>query len=258
VLVADDSVMNQKVITAMLAKLGHSAEAVANGREAVAAVEGIAYDVVLMDCQMPEMDGFEATRAIRARERSGSRRVVILALTGSDTPGDRERCLAAGMDDYLTKPVSRQVLQATIECWLAAPRPAGDAAAADPEVDAALVAELKTLADGEEPAFLAGLLGSFVAEGRKRVRAMQETARAEDRRALLHFAHAFKGSATNLAASRLARLCGNLETELRKSLEAGDSASGSAARWTACVDEIAAEFARACPRLEALFGVVAA
>jgi CheY-like chemotaxis protein/HPt (histidine-containing phosphotransfer) domain-containing protein len=259
VLVADDSVMNQKVIAAMLAKLGHRADVVGNGREAVDAVEALAYDLVLMDCQMPEMDGFEATRAIRERERPGAPRVAIVALTASAMPGDRERCLAAGMDDYLAKPVTRQALQAMVDRWLsAAPAPAGDPAAGDPGVDPELVAELRELAEGEGPAFLTGLLGSFVAEGRKRVEALRETVKGDDRRAVLQLAHALKGSAANLGACRLASLSGGLEAAARKSIEADAGGTGSAAPWTGCVEEIAAEFDRVCPRLEVLFGIRAA
>lgn len=103
-LVAEDDPVNQKVAVGMLARLGYSHQLVANGREALEAAGSGDFSAILMDCQMPEMDGFEATTAIRAFE-DGTGRVPIVALTANAMLGDRERCLAAGMDDYLSKPL---------------------------------------------------------------------------------------------------------------------------------------------------------
>ena len=117
ILVAEDNRVNQKVITRMLQKLGHRVDVVANGLEAVNALRRSAYDLVFMDCQMPEMDGFGATRAIRAGEAGTPRRIPIVALTANAMHGDREQCLAAGMDDYIAKPVTKQTLAAALERW---------------------------------------------------------------------------------------------------------------------------------------------
>jgi CheY-like chemotaxis protein len=127
VLVVEDNLVNQQICATMLRKLGCEARVVSNGREAVEAVAAAAYDVVLMDCQMPEMDGFAATREIRARELAGNRpraegadsprRVPIIALTANALAGDRERCLAAGMDDYLSKPLTSQQLHQMVARW---------------------------------------------------------------------------------------------------------------------------------------------
>jgi two-component system sensor histidine kinase/response regulator len=115
--VAEDNRVNQTVITRMLQKLGHRVDVAANGLEAVSALRRIAYDLVFMDCQMPEMDGFGATRAIRAGEAGTPRRIPIVALTANAMHGDREQCLAAGMDDYIAKPVTKQTLAAALERW---------------------------------------------------------------------------------------------------------------------------------------------
>jgi signal transduction histidine kinase/CheY-like chemotaxis protein len=121
VLIAEDNLVNQRVATRFIEKLGCQVDIVANGLEAVAASERLRYDLILMDCQMPEMDGFAATAVIRERQGDGGR-VPIVALTANALAGDRERCLAAGMDDYLAKPVTAADIAAICRRWLPAPR----------------------------------------------------------------------------------------------------------------------------------------
>jgi PAS domain S-box-containing protein len=137
ILLAEDNVTNQRIALAMLERIGYRADAVASGREAVTALGAVPYDLVFMDCQMPEMDGYDATRWIRD-PRSGVKntRVPVIAMTASDAPGERERCMAAGMDDYITKPVDARKLDATISQWLAAGREM-DSADSDDEAQAA-------------------------------------------------------------------------------------------------------------------------
>jgi len=118
VLVVEDNAINQRVISKMLEKIGHRADMAGNGLEALAALTDRPYDLVLMDCQMPEMDGFEATRCLRD-PASGvlNPKVRVVALTANAMVGDRERCLAAGMDDYLPKPVQMPALQGILAKW---------------------------------------------------------------------------------------------------------------------------------------------
>ena len=115
ILLVEDGLINQKVACGMLEKRGHQVEVANNGREAVAAVERSTYDLVLMDVMMPEMDGFEATAAIREIERTSGGHMPIVAMTAHALKDDRKRCLAAGMDDYLSKPVQAKALYAMLE-----------------------------------------------------------------------------------------------------------------------------------------------
>jgi two-component system sensor histidine kinase/response regulator len=117
ILVADDNAVNQKVAVKLIERLGYAADCVANGKEALEALGMIPYDLVFMDCEMPEMDGYEATRAIR-HMKTPAPGPVIIAMTANALKGDRERCLKAGMNDYVAKPIRADELSAVIERWL--------------------------------------------------------------------------------------------------------------------------------------------
>jgi CheY-like chemotaxis protein len=115
ILVVEDSIVNQMVAVRLLKKLGYDTDVAANGLEAIDAVERSSYHAVLMDCQMPEMDGFEATRRLREREQGQGKRLPIIAMTANAMKGDREICLEAGMDDYVPKPVHEEDLRAVLD-----------------------------------------------------------------------------------------------------------------------------------------------
>lgn len=130
VLVAEDNVVNQKVAMRLLEKLGCRVDVVANGLEALEALSRLRYDCVFMDCQMPEMDGFEATTAIRARQTQEP--LPIIAMTANAMQGDRQRCLDAGMDDYVSKPVKLDELRTILQQWLPSPQQSEPASLPEP------------------------------------------------------------------------------------------------------------------------------
>ncbi|MDH4274429.1 MAG: response regulator [Gammaproteobacteria bacterium] len=121
ILVAEDNPVNQKIIVAMLTKMGYRVDVAINGAEAVEAADRGGYALILMDCQMPVMDGYEATKAIRGRETTGTR-VPILALSANSIGEQRERCSEAGIDDFVAKPIRYELLQEKIVQWTQASR----------------------------------------------------------------------------------------------------------------------------------------
>jgi CheY-like chemotaxis protein len=124
ILVVDDNTVNQRLAQRVLENLGYHVEVARNGREAIAAAQRATFDAVLMDCQMPEMDGYSATAEIR-RIEGGARRTPIIAMTGSTAPADRERCLASGMDGYVAKPIRPDELASALERWGRSPTLSG-------------------------------------------------------------------------------------------------------------------------------------
>ena len=217
VLVAEDNAVNQRVVARMLERLGCTVDLVANGREAITALAQRPYDLVLMDCQMPEMDGFAATAAIRARE-DPERRTPIVALTANALPADRERCLAAGMDDYLPKPVRSEELAAVLRRWVgtepSAPRASAPASAAvEATLDPKALADLQASAPGDGAELLREILELFVRDAPDRLAALRQASATGDAAAVRRIAHVLRGESGYVGARRLRALCEQVEVE---------------------------------------------
>ncbi len=233
ILLAEDNAINQKVVQSILGKLGCQADVVVNGLEAVQALKMIAYDLVLMDCMMPVMDGFEAAAMIRNPD-SGvlNHKVPIVALTANAMTGDREACLKAGMDDYLSKPVKKDGLSMVIEKWLkpeaqeknaGAPAAAAPAEKTDDPQGAPLLfdkAELLYNFDGDVD-FAQSILQDALTEIPKYVESLQECCQGEDMQAIRFQAHTIKGIAANLCTPALRDIAYKMETASKN----GDVAS---------------------------------
>ena len=218
ILLAEDMEVNQLVVTETLTREGYACDIVGNGREAVAAASSREYDVILMDCQMPEMSGFEATAAIRRIERSGpgrARRAKIIALTANAVKGDRDRCLEAGMDDYLTKPLNAakliRCLDACAETTAAHPAAGAQPAAAAPAGDTSVDhADLLARCDGDT-AMMGRLIQMFDRKSRQTWDDLLKSYRSGDAPATARLAHALKGTASNLSAVKVAGLAARIE-----------------------------------------------
>jgi PAS domain S-box-containing protein len=222
ILVAEDQDTNRRLALFLLEKLGHRADVAGNGREAVAAWEQFGYDVILMDCQMPEMDGFEAAREIRrraaARPAGEHPAVWIIALTANAFAGDRARCLAAGMDGYLSKPVRPEELRAVLRACAVPPAP--DAPPAAPEV--ACANRLRELESEFGPETAAELIGSFLCDLPNRLVRLREQAAGADFQAVAVAAHALAGSSSIFHLEAVRELARQLEARAEQGEAAPD------------------------------------
>ena len=236
VLLGEDNPVNQEIATLMLESLGCSVTVAQNGREVVDRVQRTRYDIILMDCQMPEMDGFEATRLIREWEQTigngGSRpSIPIIALTAHATPGDREHCLAAGMNDYLSKPFTMERLQDILASWLLP-----GATALSPEQTDAKQAECPLKSDAEKaavvdrkawdsitslqqpgrPDVLAKILSLYLADSQQLVDKLRQGLVTGEARLVNEAAHSLKSRSAVLGAVSLSDLCKQMEAISRR------------------------------------------
>ena len=256
ILLAEDNLVNQEVACAMLASLGCRVEIVSNGQRAIEALAGRSFDAVLMDCQMPEMDGLEATRRIREHEacelemvnreshacsdasnRSDSpftihrSRIPIIALTAHASRNDRADCLAAGMDDVLTKPFQLQELQGMLAQWLPhngngceMPHHEGKTRNAEPAgrrspggvqsspLDPRALAPLRVMQEGGQPGLIRRVIDLYLADSPPLLAAMRAALSRADTDALMRAAHSLKSSSAAVGATAVARCCKELET----------------------------------------------
>ena len=254
ILLAEDNAVNRDVAVCMLEQLGCQVVTVEHGRDAVTKAECTRFDLVLMDCQMPEMDGFSATRAIRDGERHTGWHAAIVALTAHAIDGDRERCLAAGMDDYMSKPFTQRQLGSMIQRWVQRP---GDEAALisdrseavhaepvqspsnlteqktrqtpalalsnGPLADQAL-AQLRALRRPGRPDPVASILSSFLESSGTYVSTIHQAVAHQDAEALFHAAHAMKSSSAMIGAMELSSILKDFELMGRQGTVAGSHA----------------------------------
>jgi PAS domain S-box-containing protein len=242
ILVAEDNAVNQRLALLLLEKLGYSADVARNGVEAVEAVRSQSYDVVLMDVEMPDMDGLEATRRIHGQRHSG-RPPRIIAVTANAMQGDRDECLAAGMDDYLPKPIRLEELDAALR----RSEPRAAASHAPPPhradvLDARALEQLRAIGGAE---FVGELAGTFLAETPSLIDALRRACVEGDAQELRREAHTLKTHGRTFGADVLADVCQQLEM-----LAAAGTLDGTAE----LVEQIAAEYGRAAAALKGIGG----
>ena len=238
ILLVEDNPLNQEVTLGMLSVLGCDADVAGNGQEGLDAIAATRYDLVLMDCQMPVMDGYAATRALRVREKeSGGGRLPVVALTANALPGDSDACLAAGMDGYLSKPFTIQKLGNTLSKWLSvelqkepggaaeAPgEPAGTAKPPISPIDKTVLDGIRELEGTGNQGFFERIVKLYLSGAPGLVEGVLSGAEKGDMDSLLRAAHTLKSSSANVGAVGLSDLCRKIEGKARagEPVAAGD------------------------------------
>jgi PAS domain S-box-containing protein len=248
ILVVDDNAVNRELARAQLAHLGLGCDAVEGGVAAIEAIASRHYDAVLMDCQMPELDGYQTTRNIRGAE-SGGRRIAIIGMTAHAVGGARDECLAAGMDDYLSKPVTIDRMRQTIERWLdsshsgVVQRPTVAAPGASPDsgdgLDRETINDLRLTSQACGRDLIGEMATLFTRDLPDRLEAIRASLSAADSRAIAACAHRLRSASAAIGAARLAEFCADLENRAR---------SGESSDRAGLFDKIEAE-ARRVPAL---------
>ena len=261
ILVVDDGAVNRTIIQAILMRRGYRCHFAKTGREAVEATRRETYDAVLMDCLMPEMDGYEASAIIRQDERAGEqaglrRHLPIIAVTAVAVWGAREQCIAAGMDDYISKPVDPERVLTVLERWLAGGPGGGVAWASEradepimsqhPLIDLAALEAIRELDPDDGEGLVAGMVGDFTTDVSPHFLRMRLAASAGDTYSILGELHYLAGCAATVGATHLERLARSL-------MAPGEvDAQGRAPSLAAAIDRLEAEFQRAREALEAI------
>jgi CheY-like chemotaxis protein/HPt (histidine-containing phosphotransfer) domain-containing protein len=243
-LVVEDNPVNQEVARYQLAKIGYGVDVAKDGREALELIDQNDYALVLMDCHMPEMDGFETTARIRQRtDKKGN--VPIVAVTASAVAGEKEKCLAAGMNDFLLKPFRQEELAAKIENWLsdASPdAPIGNGSEQIAAVAMEVTERLKQLEEDYGKPMVLKIVEMFLPDAEARIERIDRAIKRQDFRALEEAAHGLKSGAANVGATEMAQYCEQLETqgELGSLVDAEETFAQLVASWTSARKMIAA------------------
>jgi len=266
ILLVEDNIINQKVAKKLLENLGCKVTVAANGQECVEMHRQFSYDIIFMDCQMPVMDGYEATKALRASEVGSDKHQVIIALTANAMQGDRKKCLDAGMDGIVCKPVKPQELKAVLDRWIPKQETSLDTMDSsrgnheipgasnkppttsdeiqDPPLDAATLDELEELS-GDDPSFLIEVIQQFLQDGPAHMAAIRQAVVDDDADALMKAAHGFKGMCQYMGALMLSELNFTLEQKGR---------AGEAKNLGDFLTELESEYSRVRIALEAKLG----
>lgn len=223
ILLVEDNSVNQRVATRILARFGCAVVTAGNGKQALESLANGSFDLVLMDCQMPVMDGFEATREIRRGEVGTKRHQPVLAMTAGVMEGDRDKCLAAGMDGYVAKPVKPQELLQAILPWVGRTVQATAGPVSAPPNPAFEVLESERLneACGDDAEFLAEVVAEYVGGVDQQLDKILHAIEQHDCTALASLAHSLKGSTRTIGGMAAAAVCEELEICARQNVEAG-------------------------------------
>jgi CheY-like chemotaxis protein/HPt (histidine-containing phosphotransfer) domain-containing protein len=258
VLLVEDNPVNLEVGVGILEGFGCNVETATNGVEALVLHNQREFDIIFMDCQMPEMDGFKATAEIRKREANSGRRTPIVALTASAIEGDREQCLAAGMDDYVAKPFTTEQMRAALAAWIKPAAPCGEVhhkpeadkpeperpehlslvplpaqpAGRYPPIDQSVLDNLALLQREGRPDIVSRIITLFLENAPSLLRELQEGAARGDMALLLRICHALKASSANVGAVALAGHCEELEAMARI-----EAVSDAVARVAAIIED---------------------
>ncbi len=211
ILVVDDNKVNQSVLGLNLENLSYSLEVASDGFEAIQKATRFKYDLIFMDCQMPGMDGYEATQTLRRHQDIEISSLPIIALTANAISGDRDKCIEAGMNDYMTKPIKADLLEIILSKWISSSKGVFVDKNSEPVLDLSVFEELKRLQKPGRPDIVAGLIALYLETATEIADKVVQSISNKDLEGLANAAHSLKSSSANVGATRLSKLCFELE-----------------------------------------------